>query len=163
MKIILLGNAGAGKSTMARRLISDSGINAARLSLDEIAWNEGTERKSLEESIELLLQFVGSNEHWIIEGCYSDLVEFALPYCTELLFLNPGIEACVNHCHSRPWEPEKFPSPAEQQSMLDNLVNWVKSYNTRTDEYGLARHRKLFDAFTGKKREFRSVSEYFSA
>ncbi len=46
MRIILLGNAGAGKSTMARRLMGNS--NIPRLSLDEIAWQEGIERKALE-------------------------------------------------------------------------------------------------------------------
>jgi adenylate kinase family enzyme len=42
MRIILLGNAGAGKSTMARRLIGTK--NIPRLSLDEIAWEQAAER-----------------------------------------------------------------------------------------------------------------------
>lgn len=160
MRVILLGNAGAGKSTMARRLISASGIEVARLSLDEIAWNAGVERKPLEESRGLLLQFVQPHEHWVIEGCYADLVESALPFCTELRFLNPGVEACVRHCLSRPWEPEKFASPEEQRKMLDDLLDWVRTYESRTDEYGLARHRALFESHSGAKREYSSVSEY---
>ena len=44
MKLILLGNAGAGKSTMARRIIGDEPI--PRLSLDEIAWDDGISQKS---------------------------------------------------------------------------------------------------------------------
>jgi adenylate kinase family enzyme len=43
IRLILLGNAGAGKSTMARRIIGNRPI--ARLSLDEIAWDEGPKRK----------------------------------------------------------------------------------------------------------------------
>jgi adenylate kinase family enzyme len=154
MKTILLGNAGAGKSTMARRLIG--GRNIPRLSLDEIAWEEGTERKPLEESLRALHRFVESNEQWIIEGCYGDLIEAALPYCTELNFLNPGVDVCVEHCKRRPWEPEKFSTAEDQQAMLDQLIEWVREYETREDEYGLKRHRKLFDDFTGPKIEYTS-------
>jgi adenylate kinase family enzyme len=152
MKIILLGNAGAGKTTMARQLIGER--NIPRLSLDEIAWGEGIERKPLEVSLRELQQFIEANDRWIIEGCYSDLVEAALPYCTELRFLNPGVEVCVEHCRQRPWEPEKFASGEEQQAMLENLVQWVRDYETREDEYGLKRHRQIFDSFAGNKHEY---------
>ncbi len=158
MKLVLLGNAGAGKSTMARRIIG--GRQIPRLSLDEIAWNPGAQRKSLHESRELLNDFLNANDQWIIEGCYGDLVEAALPQCTELRFLNPGVEACVAHCHRRPWEPEKFSSAEEQGAMLEQLALWVRQYEIRDDEYGLKRHRTIFEQFTGPKREFTSVISY---
>lgn len=157
-RLVLLGNAGAGKSTMARRLIGDRKI--PRLSLDEIAWHEGTQRKPLAASIRELEAFLKDNERWIIEGCYGDLVEFALPHCSELRFLNPGVEACVEHCRRRPWEPEKFASPEAQRAMLATLIDWVRSYESRDDEYGLARHRQIFDSFDGRKREYTSVTAY---
>ena len=158
MRVVLLGNAGAGKSTMARRLIGESGI--PRLSLDEIAWREGPERRPLAASLEDLNRFIEANDRWVIEGCYSDLVEASLPFCTELRFLNPGVEACVEHCLRRPWEPEKFPTPEAQRAMLDTLIAWVREYETRDDEYGLRRHRRLFDRFTGPKKEYTSVALY---
>ena len=158
MRLILLGNAGAGKSTMARRIISDRPI--VRLSLDEIAWDDGPKRKPLEVSLRMLHEFTQSNEQWIIEGCYSDLIEAALPYCTELRFLNPGTEVCVAHCHRRPWEPEKFSSPEDQAAMLTQLVQWVREYETRDDEYGLKRHRQVFERFLGRKCEYTSVECY---
>lgn len=158
LKIILLGNAGTGKSTMAKGLIE--GTDIPRLSLDEIAWDEGPQRKPLAQSIALLMAFIERHPQWILEGCYSDLVEAALPHCTELRFLNPGVEVAVQHCLMRPWEPEKFPTPEAQQAMLDYLVSWVREYATRSDEYGLARHRALFESFSGNKREYSSVSAY---
>ena len=143
---------------MARRLMG--GRHVPRLSLDEIAWAEGTERKPLEASIRELQSFIEKNDEWIIEGCYGGLVEAALPFCTELRFLNPGAEVCVAHCKRRPWEPEKFPSAEEQRAMLDRLIQWVRDYETRDDEYGLKRHRRIFDGFTGPKKEYTTVASY---
>lgn len=160
MRIVLLGNAGSGKSTMARRLVAAAGVEVARLSLDEIAWGDGVERRPLRESQELLRRFIRSHEHWIVEGCYSELVERALPHCTELRFLNPGVEVCVRHCLERPWEPEKFPSPEAQRAMLEPLIAWVRAYESREDEYGLARHRALYEGHPGPKREYRDVAGY---
>jgi adenylate kinase family enzyme len=158
MRLVLLGNAGAGKSTMARRIIASE--NIPRLSLDEIAWDEGAKRKPLDASLRRLNPFIETYDQWIIEGCYSDLVEAALPYCSELRFLNPGIEACVAHCKRRPWEPDNFPSAAKQEAMLQRLIQWVKEYESRDDEYGLKRHRRVFDNYTGPKREYTSVASY---
>lgn len=158
MRIILLGNAGTGKSTMARRLIGSRDIPC--LSLDEIAWEEAMVRKPLHESLEELQRFIDNHDQWVIEGCYSDLVEAALPFCTELRFLKPGVEVCVEHCRRRPWEPEKFSSREEQDAMLEQLIEWVREYEVRDDEYGLKRHCRIFDDFTGPKKEYKTVESY---
>lgn len=143
---------------MAKRLIG--GRNIPCLQLDKIAWKEGTERKPLEVSLEELHQFIDENDQWIIEGCYGDLAEAALPYCTALRFLNPGTEVCIEHCKRRPWEPEKFDSPVDQEAMLDQLLEWVREYATRDDECGLRRHREIFNGFAGQKREYGTVASY---
>ena len=158
MRLVLVGNGGAGKSTMACRIIGGGKI--PRLSLDTIAWDEGPKRKPLDVSLRKLHDFIQASDQWIIEGCYSDLIEAALPHCTELRFLNPGVDVCVAHCHRRPWEPEKFSSPEDQKAMLDQLIQWVKDYDSRDDEFGLKRHRQLFDSFRGRKREYTSVGAY---
>ncbi|WP_305043330.1 AAA family ATPase [Geoalkalibacter sp.] len=161
MKVILLGNAGAGKSTLARKLLQKQ--PAARLSLDEVAFGVGSERRPLEDSIADVQAFIEKNESWIIEGCYADILEPVLELCEELYFLNPGMETCVAHCRSRPWEPEKFASADEQDENLQNLIVWVRAYESRGDEYGLKRHRALFESFTGRKREFNDPGDYESA
>ena len=152
MKVILMGNAGSGKSTLAKELTAKN--SAERLSLDEVAFKSGTaERRPLQESIRTVTHFIQGNDSWIIEGCYSDIIEAILDECEELIFLNPGIDTCVAHCRARPWEPEKYSSKEEQDANLENLIAWVRNYETRQDEYGLQRHRALFDSFVGNKRE----------
>lgn len=155
MRIIIFGNSGSGKSTMARQLVGEN--NAALLSLDAIAWQRETIRKPLDESIRELLTFIHAHPQWVIEGCYADLIAPALPFCTELRFLNPGTATCMANCRSRPWEPEKFNTAQAQQAMLDPLIAWVRQYDTRNDEFGHQRHRALFDSFTGPKVEYRSL------
>ncbi len=160
MKVVLLGNAGSGKSTMAKRLIAESESAIALLSLDQIAWNPDVQRKPLTDSMALMTAFIRQHDQWIIEGCYGDLVEVALPHCDELRFLNPGVAVCVAHCRERPWEPEKFASPDEQNATLNGLIAWVQDYEHRTDEFGLQRHRAIFDTFGGNKQEYQSVAAY---
>lgn len=160
MKTILLGNAGAGKSTLSKKLITKQ--PAALLSLDEMAFQGCVERRPLHDSIADVKRFIADHESWIIEGCYSDLIEAILGDCEELLFLNPGVDTCIAHCRARPWEPEKFRSSREQDEHLENLIEWVRSYETRDDEYGLLRHRAIYDAFAGRKREFDHPSQYES-
>ncbi len=158
MKIILLGNAGSGKSTLARMLMAKHSI--ACLSLDEVAFCGDAKRRPLKESLSAVKLFIEKNDGWVIEGCYSDIIENILPDCEELMFLNPGIETCIAHCYSRPWEPEKFVSDEKQQENLENLVSWVRTYETREDEYGLSRHRKLYESFRGGKCEYRDPTQY---
>jgi adenylate kinase family enzyme len=151
-RILLYGNSGSGKTTMARALARDFGMR--HLDLDALAWRAKLVRRPLADSIAMLHDFIDAHPTWVIEGCYADLIEAALPHCTELRFLNPGVEACVANCRRRPWEPTKYTSPEEQDELLDVLIAWVRQYETRQDEYSLARHRALFDRYPGSKREF---------
>lgn len=155
MKILLMGNAGAGKTTLSRKLMGTRPVG--RLSLDEVAFSGSETRLPLDESIGRVNAFVAAHDSWIIEGCYADIIEAVLDRVETLVFLNPGVATCIEHCRRRPWEPEKFASPDEQHRMLENLVAWVSQYELRDDEYGLKEHRRLYDSFAGRKFEFTST------
>jgi adenylate kinase family enzyme len=151
-RILIYGNAGSGKTTLARKFAAER--NVARLPLDSIAFAQEAQRRPIEESVAELKAFVAANPGWVIEGCYGDLVEAALPFCTELHFLNPGVETSVANSLKRPWDPEYCASPEDQQRYLAPLHDFIRQYVTRQDEYGLARHRAIFDGFAGVKREY---------
>ena len=161
MKILLLGNAGAGKSTLASLLCG--GRDLPRLSLDEVAFADGAERRPLADSVARCEQFLAGKTDWIIEGCYADILQALLPHADQLLFLNPGVDTCLAHCRQRPWEPAKFDSPEAQAAHLDFLLDWVAQYPTRSDEYGLAAHRALFDGYAGPKQELSDPADYAGA
>lgn len=154
-RILIFGNSGSGKSTMARDLSRRYSI--AHLDLDQLAWSRPAVRKPLAESAADIAAFTRAHEEWVAEGCYADLLELLLEEATEVRFLNPGTDACVTNCRARPWEPEKYASKEEQDSRLEFLLDWVRDYAERDDEYSLASHRALFDRFRGPKREFTAI------
>ena len=156
-RIVVFGNSGSGKTTLARALTSQYGF--AQLDLDSLAWDSPGVRRPSPESTRAICDFIGENPEWVIEGCYGDLLEQVLPYASEVRFLNPGLEVCLANCRARPWEPEKYPSKEAQDEKLEFLLGWVRQYQSRTDEYSLARHRELFEAFRGPKVEVSSPPE----
>lgn len=160
-RIVIFGNSGSGKTTMARALAREHGL--AHLDMDSLAWASPGVRAEAEASARAIRAFVDANAAWVVEGCYGDLIEQILPHATEVRFLNPGVDACVAHCRARPWEPDKYPSKEAQDEKLAFLLGWVREYETRTDEYSLARHRALFDAFPGSKREYDAPAELSTA
>lgn len=157
-RIIVFGNSGSGKTTLAKAL---AGNPSAHLDLDVIAWmsDQPGVRIAYDESVRELMRFIEGSSHWVIEGCYSGLLTKAAAYCTEMIFLNPGIEACVENCLARPWEPHKYSSREAQDANLEMLLDWVRAYESRGDEFSLQEHRKLFDAHKGNKIEYKSKEE----
>lgn len=151
-RILIFGNSGSGKTTMARALAREHGL--AHLDLDSLAWDAPGVRRSHDASLAAIEAFLSAHPAWVIEGCYADLLEPVLATASEVRFLNPGVEACVRNCRARPWEPEKYASPAEQDERLGFLLQWVRQYETRGDEYSLQAHRRLFESFRGPKREY---------
>ena len=155
-RYVLVGNSGSGKSTLGGRLARGGGL--PHLDLDTLAWEPGSppRRRSIGDSVRAVTSFMGATDDWVIEGCYVDLLEATLPCCTRLLFLNPGIEACIANAHLRPWEPHKYPSKEAQDANLEMLIGWIRDYEIRSDTFSLAAHRALFDGFGGSKIELAS-------
>ncbi len=154
-RIVIFGNSGAGKTTLGSKLKTDLGTTI--LDLDSITWipEKPGVRRDVMESEELLTRFIDSNREWIIEGCYGNLIEQAAKFCSELVFLNPGLEKCLENNFNRPWEPRKYSSLEDQNKKLEFLQSWVKDYYSRNDECSYEFHKKIFDSFKGNKREIR--------
>lgn len=73
-----------------------------------------------------------------------------------MIFINPGTETCITNCKNRPWEPHKYESQKAQDANLTMLIDWIKQYTERTDEFSLKAHRQLIDNFSGNKAELKS-------
>ncbi len=125
-KILIFGNSGSGKSSLAKELSLNASL--AHLDLDTLAWRPASppERAPLAESAKEIVSFAVSNKAWVIEGCYTDLLEIVGSMANELIFLNLSVEQCVNNARRRPWEPHKYESKAAQDNNLEMLIDWIR-------------------------------------
>jgi adenylate kinase family enzyme len=149
----ILGNSGSGKTSLTRALVRRRPFPT--LDLDSVVW-EPTRiavRRPDQAIVAELKTFTDHHPGWIIEGCYSDLIEALLPLTPELIFLNPGRETCLLQCRQRFQETPGFAARQDQEQRLGFLLDWVAGYYTRSDSQSLAAHRRLFDAYPGPKRE----------
>lgn len=150
-KILIFGNSGSGKSTLAKSPSNSEGLT--HLDLDSFAWKntKPPERKPLDVSHKEIQSFINSNEDWVIEGCYSDLMQLALPFSNEVIFLNLPIEGCILNAKNRSWEPHKYDSKEAQDANLKMLINWISDYEKRTDTFSKQSHQSIYNSFTGNK------------
>jgi adenylate kinase family enzyme len=150
-KIVIFGNSGSGKSTLAKRLCAAEKLS--HLDLDTIAWlpTVPPERATLEQSALKIHKFIELKQGWVIEGCYSDLLELALPSSNEMIFMNLPVELCIENARNRPWESHKYESKAAQDSNLEMLIDWISQYSERNDTFSQLAHNQLYEKYAGKK------------
>jgi adenylate kinase family enzyme len=150
-KIVIFGNSGSGKSTLAKDLALKNKL--AHLDLDTIAWNpvQPPERMPISESYILISEFLSANEEWLVEGCYSDLLELVTTKADEVIFLNLPISTCITNAKNRHWEPHKYQSKEAQDANLNMLIDWISNYTSRNDTFSKAAHEKLYAECQGKK------------
>jgi len=156
-RVLIFGNSGSGKSTLAKSI--SIGNNAAHLDLDTIAWQPVTSgtlpmRMPIAGSKKQIDTFINKNDNWVIEGCYSDLLELVIHKSDEVIFLNLPVESCIINAKSRPWEPHKYDSKAAQDKNLEMLIGWISQYPERDDHFSQQAHLKLFNEFSGTKKMF---------
>lgn len=156
-RLLIFGNSASGKSTLAKQFAAKGAL--AHLDLDSLAWLPTTppRRKPLEESRRLIERFMNRQEQWVIEGCYTDLLEMAASQATEIIFLNLEVAQCVENARNRPWEPHKYSSPEAQDENLEMLILWIEDYHERRDVFSYESHLGFFEAFEGRKRMIRTM------
>jgi adenylate kinase family enzyme len=160
-KVLIFGNSGSGKSTFAKKLRQSDDL--AHLDLDTLAWQDTLppERKPLIESKQELLTFIQSNESWVIDGGYVDLLEMAASYANEIIFLNLPVDDCIANAKNRPWEPHKYDSKQEQDANLEMLIGWIADYYKRQDPFSSFAHTVFYNKFLGKKMMFTQNSRAY--
>jgi adenylate kinase family enzyme len=150
-KILIFGNSGSGKSTLAKKIATAE--NLSHLDMDELAWlaTDPPERAPLPESKGNIERFTNSHQSWVIEGCYTDLLEIVSPLANEIIYLNISMTECVFNAQNRPWEPHKYASKQDQDNNLDMLINWICQYTEREDVFSFQSHKKFYENFNGIK------------
>ena len=151
MRVAIIGNSGSGKSTLADELARRCGL--AVLDLDTVAWEPDRIAVARDAAAACadVRAFCDARRDWVVEGCYASLVAESLAFGPTLVFLDPGVEACLAHCRQRPWEPHKYESRQAQDANLEMLVEWISQYEQREDTFSRRAHLALYESFGGKK------------
>jgi len=151
MRVAIIGNTGSGKSTLARQIAA--AFSAVPLDLDTVVREPGEAGvpRAAEAAAADVKVFCTDHDRWIVEGCCTGLAAETLAYSPILLFVDPGVDACVSNCRRRPWAPHEHASKAEQDEKLEYLLSWVRGYYARDGDLSWAAHRKLFAEYRGLK------------
>ena len=91
-KIVIIGSAGAGKSTLARKLSSKLSIKVVHL--DRVFWKPGWKEKPRDTRIDILQQIVREDQ-WVIEGTYLSSSEPRLNAADTIVFLDINPLLCI--------------------------------------------------------------------
>lgn len=134
----------------------------SHLDLDTLAWlpTSPPRRKSPCESEKEIVKFIKRNTGWIVEGCYSDLLEIAMRESDKIIYMNLSIEKCISNAKKRPWEPHKYTSKEAQDANLEMLINWISQYTERSDDFSKKSHEALYEQYKGLKEMITSNRDF---
>jgi hypothetical protein len=105
----------------------------------------------LSESRVLIDEFTANNGSWVIEGCYTDLLELLAEKATAIVFLNLPPEQCLLNASLRPWEPYKYASKEAQDANLEMLIDWITQEEQGDDVFSIAARIQFYEGFSGTK------------
>ena len=123
-KIMIVGPAGSGKSTLSRRLSET--LSLPLYHLDNIWWNPDRTHVSREQFDERLNRLLEKDE-WIIDGDYARTYEPRMQACDTVIFLNYPLEVCLQGAQERvgrprddiPWADETYDADFHQR-----IISW---------------------------------------
>ncbi len=173
-KIVIIGPAGAGKSTLARELSKILDIEVFHL--DRYFWQPGWKELPKKARIEKLQELV-QKDKWIIEGSYFSTSDVRLQSCDTVIFLDMPLLLCLQRVLARRFNKQQqqrldLPvgckerlSPRYMVKLLlfpfigrKTLVN--KLDKVKRGKCKVLRSRDEVAAFLNAQREFASVPSY---
>lgn len=91
-RVLIIGNAGSGKSTFARTLAEKTGLPLVHL--DRLYWRGNWEHLSRPE-FDTVLQAELETPRWIIDGNFNRTIPHRLQYCDRVFFFDLPTATCL--------------------------------------------------------------------
>jgi adenylate kinase family enzyme len=139
MRIYIIGAAGSGKTTLAKKLSEI--INVATTNLDDVFWcntnnSYGVKRKINERNT--MYEKILQKESWIIEGAYIEWPKKGFLLADKLVFLNIK-ESVINFRIIKRFLLRKLhiEKSDKKESIIGiyKLLNWNKKQRTKITDY----------------------------
>ena len=125
-KIIVIGCAGSGKSTLSKELRDVTSLPLFHL--DNIWWKPDKSHISREEFDQKLDEIL-LTDRWIIDGDYSRTYEPRFQACDTVIFLDYPFDVCMNGIKERVGK-NRTDIPWTAQALDPELVKQVECYET---------------------------------
>lgn len=153
-RLVIIGNAGSGKSYLSRQLGERLSIPA--IHLDVWFWEPGGfSQKRPQHVVYQLIDKAKQGDRWIAEGVYGELAVRFFGRAEGLIWLNLDWESCrANLLQRGPQDPDPL-TPAAQADFLA-LLDYAAAYWSRSGPRSFIGHQELFEAFPGRKWMLRS-------
>ena len=129
-RILIIGCAGAGKSTLAMALGQKTGLPVVHL--DKLFWKKGWVESTREELDEKIMRET-AKDRWIMDGNYTRTLPMRLQRCDGVLFLDFPRWLCLcsvlkrvicNYGKVRPDMPEGCPERLDWEFLV-----WIWNFN----------------------------------
>lgn len=141
-KIIVIGCAGSGKSTLSKELRDVTSLPLFHL--DNIWWKPDKSHISREEFDQKLDEIL-LTDRWIIDGDYSRTYEPRFQACDTVIFLDYPFDVCMNGIKERIGRI-RTDIPWTEQALDSELVKLVERYETDNRPVILSLFEKYPDA-----------------
>lgn len=91
-RILIIGNAGSGKTTFAKTLANKTQLPLVHL--DKLYWR-GTWEHTPREEFDAILQNELEKREWIIDGNFNRTIPHRLKYCDTVFYFDPPVITCL--------------------------------------------------------------------
>lgn len=150
MKLLIIGNAGCGKTYLAKKLSIQKKIPI--FSIDNIWFKPGGygkefERTSLERS--KIIKHIMSKASYIVEGASCITAKQFVPKVTHIIWVAYPKKVCVTSIKTRKLASGQKSTPQQTQFLVNMAKNYYSKNNKST--ISLAIHTNIFDKFKGSK------------
>jgi len=151
-RVIVIGNSGSGKTTVANRIGNLFSIPV--IGLDAFHWQgDGYGRKRDEKEARQLVLQATTAPRWVVEGVFGWLVDVAVERATALIWLDIPWDECREGLLAR-----GLPRGATEESFT-NLLAWSEAYWVRTTSSSFEGHLHLYEAFQSTRIRLRCREE----
>lgn len=132
-KIRIVGSVGSGKTTLARKLAVQKGIEMH--SLDEVVWSrsEGVDIRNSEGKRDAQLADIISQPTWIIEGTHLGWSMKTFEEADQIIFLHPRLSVRLYRISRRFYKQKRGTENASYKPtwrMYGRMFKWTYHYET---------------------------------